>query len=445
MTWNSKVIWSEGMFLQPQHFQQQDRYVEHLVEGRTRPLTRFAWGFTRLEIDAAALALGLLQINSAAGILPDGTPFDVPASDPPPAALQVDPMMKDEAIVLALPVRRRGTVDVDTEGGTQQLVRFGTAETDCVDSTSSQGRGAVVQVGQLRLRLLRERDAVDGYCKLAVAEVQERKPDNTVILSRQFIAPMLAVDAHPVLAAMLADIHGRVHQLGEALAVSLGQPGRGGIGEIAEFLMLQTVNRHEPRLLHMKQVATLHPEELFVACLDLAGDLSIFSATGRRPHFAFEYRQDDLEGSFAPLLSELRRLLSQRPEQSAVPIELQEKRFGVRVAVVNDPELLESASFVFAVNAQLPTEALRARFPTQVKVGPSERIRDLVNLQLPGIPLRTLAVAPRQVPFHAGYAYFELERGSDLWKQFQKSGNLAMHVAGEFPGLEMACWAIRAA
>ena len=55
MTWNSKVIWSEGMFLQPQHFQQQDRYLEHLVEGRTRPLTRFAWGFTRLEIDLAAL------------------------------------------------------------------------------------------------------------------------------------------------------------------------------------------------------------------------------------------------------------------------------------------------------------------------------------------------------------------------------------------------------
>ncbi len=444
MTWNSKVIWSEGMFLQPQHFQQQDRYVEHLIEGRAKPLARFAWGYTRLEIDAAALALGLVQVNRATGILPDGTPFDVPASDPPPPALQIDPLMKDEAVVLALPVRRPGTVDVDGGDGAQQLARFNTLEADCVDTAATQGREAVVQVGRLRLRLLRTRDAVDGYCKLAVAKVLERKPDNTVVLSREFIAPMLAVDAHPVLTAMLTDIHGRLHQLGEALGSSLGQPGRGGIGEIAEFLMLQTVNRYEPRFLHMKQVGQVHPEELFVACLELAGDLSIFDSTSRRPHFAFEYRQDDLEGSFAPLLVHLRRLMSQRPEQSAVPIALQEKRFGVRVAVVNDHELLESASFVFAVNAQMPTEALRARFPTQVKVGPSERIRDLVNLQLPGIPLRTLAVAPRQVPFHAGYAYFELERGSDLWKQFEKSGSLAMHVAGDFPGLEMACWAIRA-
>ena len=29
MTWQNKVMWTEGMFLQPQHFQQQDRFVSH--------------------------------------------------------------------------------------------------------------------------------------------------------------------------------------------------------------------------------------------------------------------------------------------------------------------------------------------------------------------------------------------------------------------------------
>jgi len=99
---------------------------------------------------------------------------------------------------------------------------------------------------------------------------------------------------------------------------------------------------------------------------------------------------------------------------------------------------------VLAVNAQVPAETLRARFPPQVKIGPVERIRDLVNLQLPGIPLRSLPVAPRQIPYHAEFNYFELERGGDLWKQLERSGGLAMHIAGEFPGLEMEFWAIRA-
>ena len=49
---------------------------------------------------------------------------------------------------------------------------------------------------------------------------------------------------------------------------------------------------------------------------------------------------------------------------------------------------------------RLPGEALRARFPTQVKIGPVERIRDLVNLQLPGVDDAAAAggAAPDPVP-----------------------------------------------
>ena len=72
-----------------------------------------------------------------------------------------------------------------------------------------------------------------------------------------------------------------------------------------------------------------------------------------------------------------------------------------------------------------------------------EKLRDLVNLQLPGIALKPLPVAPRQIPFHAGFNYFEMDRSGEMWKQLEKSGGLAMHIAGEFPGLEMECWAIR--
>jgi type VI secretion system protein ImpJ len=72
-----------------------------------------------------------------------------------------------------------------------------------------------------------------------------------------------------------------------------------------------------------------------------------------------------------------------------------------------------------------------------------EKIRDLVNLQLPGIGLRPLPVAPRQLPFLAGYTYFELDRGSEYWQQLINSAGFAMHVAGNFPGLQMRFWAIR--
>ena len=101
---------------------------------------------------------------------------------------------------------------------------------------------------------------------------------------------------------------------------------------------------------------------------------------------------------------------------------------------------------MLAATAQMPGESLRARFPTQVTIGPVERIRDLVTLALPGVALTAMPVAPRQIPFHAGASYFELEtKSSDLWRQLEQSGGIAMHIAGDFPGLELAFWAIRPA
>jgi type VI secretion system protein ImpJ len=164
----------------------------------------------------------------------------------------------------------------------------------------------------------------------------------------------------------------------------------------------------------------------------------------RRPVPYPEYKHDDLAACFRAVMADLRQSLSMVLEQTAIPIDLQERKFGVRVAVIPDAELLRSAMFVLAVNAQMPAEAIRLRFPAQVKIGPAERIRDLVNLQLPGVTLRAMPVAPRQIPYHAGFTYFELEtRGNELWRQLETSGGLAMHIAGEFPGLALEFWAIR--
>ena len=116
---------------------------------------------------------------------------------------------------------------------------------------------------------------------------------------------------------------------------------------------------------------------------------------------------------------------------------------GKSVAIVTDRSLYGSAVFILAARADVPSEELRRRFPAQLKIGPVEKITDLVRLQLPGVPVHAVPVAPRQIPYHAGFAYFELDQNHELWTQIASSGGLAIHVAGEFPGLAMEFWAIR--
>lgn len=444
MSWNNKVIWSEGLFLQPQHFQQHDRYWERHIDGRTRALAGYGWGFVAIELDSSALTLGKVQITAARGVFADGTPFDFPADDPAPIAFDVPSDLKDEVLVLALPLRRAGSEESDAGDASEHaLTRFAVGEVDARDSSASGGEATVVQVGRLRMRLMRRRDVTDAYTTLGFVHVVERRADNQVLLGKSYIPPMLHAGSDAVLKGYVRELHGLLHQRGDALAGRLSQLGRGGVSEIADFLLLQTVNRYEPLFAHFAAHPLLHPERLYCACLQLAGDLSAFNTSNTRAPAFPEYQHDMLEQTYAPVIAQLRRSLSMVLEQSAIPIELQDRRYGVKVAIIADLELVKSASFVLAVAAQVPAEVLRTRFPTQVKIGPVERIRDLVNLQLPGIPLHALPVAPRQIPFHAGSHYFELERGGDLWKQLERSGGLAMHIGGEFPGLELELWGIR--
>lgn len=445
MTWHNKVVWTEGMFLQPQHFQQHDRYLEYQLRQRLIATIGHAWGYTSLAIDEAALTLGKLGINAAEGILPDGTAFSIPGNDAAPAALDVPADARNERVVLAAALQRPGIVDTDAEQAAGSMgPRYQVAEVAIGDSNTNVDRDASVQVGRLNLRLMLERDAGEGFATLGVARVIERRADNKLVVDAQYVPPMLHAQGHAILDGYLRELCGLLHQRGEALAARIAQPGRGGVAEIADFLLLETVNRSEPLFMQLQRRSVLHPETLHAACLSLAGDLSTFRER-RRPPVYPEYLHDDLARCFKPLIEDLRQSLSMVMEQTAIPIELQDRKYGVRVAIIPDTDLQRHASFVLAVASQMPGDALRSRFPTQVKIGPVERIRDLVNLQLPGVGLRPLPVAPRQIPYHAGFNYFELEtRNNELWKQLETSGGLAMHIAGEFPGLELEFWAIRA-
>src|SRR5690554_7840732 len=78
MSLKNKVIWSEGMFLQQQHFQQQDRFFERLVDSRITSAGHYLWGVQDLVLDVEALTLGKVSLSSVSGIFPDGTPISVP-------------------------------------------------------------------------------------------------------------------------------------------------------------------------------------------------------------------------------------------------------------------------------------------------------------------------------------------------------------------------------
>lgn len=445
MSLDSKVIWSEGMFLNPQHFQQQERYFERYIQEKCNAYGAYGWGLQSFEIDQQLLSLGKISLTSARGVFPDGTPFDFPGVDEPPPVFEVPENTHNSILYLAVPVRRPGAVDVTTEENPQGLARYYAGETESRDVTSESGENVKLQVGRMRYRLLLESDDLSGYACIGILRIAESREDKNVLLDDQYIPTVLDSAITSRLSGFLSELVGLLHHRGEAIAGRIADTNRGGTAEIADYMMLQLINRLEPLCSHLSTMKGLHPADLYRECLQMIGELSTFVTKNKRPPVFPVYLHDRLQETFTPVFTGLRQCLSVVYEQTAVSMPLVEKKYGIRVAEISDRSLLSTASFVLAVRADVQENALRSHFPGQVKIGPVERIRQLVNAAMPGIAIKPLPVAPRQIPYHSGYTYFELDKQSSFWKELQQSGGFALHVGGDFPGLELEFWAIRQA
>lgn len=441
--WENKVLWSEGLFLQPHHFQQHDRWLEHLVESKSGLGLPAPWGLRRLAIDTDMLGIGKLVLTDLVGVLPDGTAFDAPASDPLPTPLLLDDTMAGQIIYVALPLRRPGAVESGAPERLETGLRYRIGELGVRDNAAGADSEAQVEIGRLDLRLMLEREARDGFACCGVARVVECRADRSVLLDPAYIPPSLDYRASRRLSDFIEEVTGLLYRQAESRAARVRGVGRGGVADWADFLLLQVMNRAEPVTRHLMQISGVHPEAIFRYLLALAGELATFASETKRPPEFAPYRHHDLDASFTPLIERLREYLSREYLERAIAIPIQERQFGFRIALVADRSLLAGARFVLAARANLDSQTVRNRFPAQCKIGPLERIQELVKLALPGIALKPMPTPPLEIPYHAGCDYFELDRGNEFWKQLSAGGGFGLHIGGEFPGLELELWAIR--
>lgn len=438
-----KVIWQEGMLLRPQHFQQSDRYFEHQLKTRTQKLGNYAWGFFSLEIDRQFLNMGKLVVSQASGILPDGSLFELD-SEREPLALDIPPNTGNTPVYLALPLVTGNHIESRRLEQKDVLARYIAADIEVADSNAGDSNSSQVSTGRMDFRLLLgDQQSDQAYVRLKLCEILDTTPDGVISLDPEFIPSYVNFQTSGYLLSCLKEVISMLAHRGDTLADRIRASGKVGGAEVGDFMMLQLINRHEPVLRHYLGLDQVHPEQIYRELLGLLGELATFSGESKRPRLEGRYQHSDQAASFRKLMDAIRQVLSMVLEQHAIELLLQQRQYGIQVSPLHDHKLLATASFVLAASAQCDSEELRTRLPAHLKVGAVERIRQLVNLHLPGIRVKPLPVAPRQIPFHAGKTYFALELSPEDKAQLEQSGGFAFHVSGDFSGLELKFWAVR--
>ncbi len=444
MSSKNPIVLSEGMFFEPQHFQQLVRVLEHQTNSRLCAANTYPYGLEELQINQEFLAFGKLAINHAKGVMPDGTVFNIPHDQPPPKPLAMTDNAADGQVVyLALPHHSEGELEVCWPG-TYAENRYTMRGEEIRDTHSQQGGYRSVDLAVPNLQLALEREDRSAYTCISIARIQGRRADGSLLLDETFYPTSQSLMAVPPLGRFLGEATTLIRERARSIAARIGAPGQSGVADVTDFHLLQTLNRLHAEFLQLSRLPNAHPVQVYRTFSSACGELATFMEPSRLAPDLPAYEHDQLAAGLLPLEATLRRYLGTVLQPRAIPLPIQKQQYGLLTAALPDPGLLEDADFILAISAQMPVDKLHQLFLQQVKIASMERLNELVRLQLPGIPLAPLPVAPRHLPYHAGFSYFQLDRSHTSWQQMMhNTAGFGFHIAGDYPGLEMQFWAIR--
>ena len=440
MSWHSKVFWSEGLFLRPHHLQQNDRYIEHLLESRVRHVTPYPWGFSQLQIDRDLAQQSKFAVRRASGIMPDGTPFDIPDNSPIPEPIDVPDEASGQIAWLSMPVSAPNTREVDDKVN-DSASRFVRSSETFIDSTSALRVEEEIDIAFPRLAFELRKTTKPGYLSLGIARILEIH-DRNILFDDKYVPPMLMCSAHPTIDGWISRIVGWIDNKLEELSRYAADPTSGGGLQSVDYLVLQLLNREIPDMKHLHGSSYVHPERLFEKLLRLVGELATFATPERRAREYPAYDHDDIENVFAPVIRDLQEFLGAQLGRRAIRLEIIERAQNAFVSPIRDRSLFRNATFVLEVAARRPLIEIQNQFPHLFKVGPNTKMNEIVHAHLPGVPLVHLPTPPPQIRAITDHVYFYLDRKSPLWPEFSTAGSVGMHFSGDWPDLELEFWAI---
>jgi type VI secretion system protein ImpJ len=443
MKYLSRVVWSEGMYLAPHHFQVQSRYFEDSIHFATSSLWYQSYGLIGGQLDPQALVNGTVSVVHARGIFPDGLAFHMPESDPAPETRNIAdlfPVTRDKVtVMLAVPPRRPEglnciTLEGDGAHRNGEAPRF-YAEAKLLHDETTGRDEKPVQLGRKNIRLILDTEPADDLITLPVARIM-RDGSGRFVYDPQFVPPCLEISASKRLMDMLGRL---IDILGEKSAMfSRGKAGdkrswvEFSTRDIANFWLLHTVNSALAPLRHQYMTKRGHPEELFTEMLRLGGALCTF-ALESDPRSLPLYDHQNLDECFGALDEHIRRHLETIVPTQYVNIPLTKIAPYFYVGEVTDQRCLGPSKWVFGVYSNVGEVEVISKTPQVVKICSREFVPRLVQKALPGMGMTHLPVAPSTIPAKIDHQYFSVSKAGPCWDHIVQTRHIGVYVPGDLP------------
>lgn len=446
-----RVVWFEGMTLDPHHFQQWERYHEGVLNGRLRALAPYGWGLTGLTVDRERLANGEFVVTACSGVLPDGQFVDVPDGDAPPPPRSVQerfPAAQERlGVYLALPARRTDGGNVLLQGAPQRRETRYTAHTISLKDDNTGADERQVEVAQANVQVRFEGEQLEAYTTLKVASLK-RDASGGFALDERFVPASLSLGGSERLQGVLR----RLIELLVTKSGSLSERQRNLLnqrelspGDIATLGLLGAINAHLPVLKHFHTQAGTHPERLYLSLVMLIGQLSAYlpdSSVTARDLPPYDH-SSPAEG-FNRLDAVIRDMLGEaRPQANYIELALERQRENLFVTSA-DAELLKTAQlFLVARSDAFQESELINDIPMKLRIAAPSNIEAVLRSYTRALPIEHTHRLPVGMPVDQQANYFQLQKRGPFWESIRSDGGIAVFVPSELDRVRLQLIAVQ--
>lgn len=442
-----KLLWGEGLFLKPQHFQQQDLYHEQRLAQTMHATHPYLWGASQLRLDRDALESGLLRFNEVRVVWPDGDTLDAPATDRLPDArnlADIDIPADGLCFHLCLPLLREDGSNFSSPGKQSGVAtRYQQDSIDALD-LYTQAVSSELAVLRKHARLLSDLEPREQYVSLPVARIR-RTASGAYESDPAFMPPALNINAIPTLESLLRRLLDMLQAKCNALYGHHREPSKHVIefrsGDVASFWLLHTASAAFAQLSHYLHHPRLHPERLYQSLLGLAGQLLTFAKAYSLDDLPV-YHHGEPGPAFLKLDQIIRELINTVISARYVSIGLQETKPGYYVGRLDSEKLTQGASFYVAVAADLPPAELVEAVPVRFKLGAPDDVDRLVLSAMPGVKLQAAPQVPAAIPVRPGSYYFSVEAHGPIYERMMQAKTLCLYAPSGFPELKLDLMAV---
>lgn len=436
-----QVVWKEGSFICPQHFQQQTLHIKSYMQNYAGTIGYSGhYGLSDITVNTDLLKTGKIAVTFCNGLFPDGHYFLLDEE----IVIDVPEDAVKKTVYISIPLALKGALaygETSTE-----VTRYLCQTITSYNNTSAQSDSVELEVAKDNVCLSIGKTDMAGYVSFPIARILETRETGEVVFDSSFIpacihfqASIYLFDKIKMLQSLLQIRAKEVHK-----RIAVGQESKSEQTLYKDFLWLQTLNRWLPWSDWVEQDTQYTTHQLYRDLTTMSAELS--GLTPELPHSFPVLNYDDLYSVFSPIFMKLRSQLSMVQQDSVIEFkwddQLFEKRRLLRT-IINEPDNMGNRRFVMSIESSLSNDEIAKNMPQAATLAGNSNIVELVRNAMSGIELMHLMVAPNELKPKSTATYFEVNTQNNLWQDMLKKGEtLNMHIDNRIPDLKVTLFAL---